>query len=539
MAQKEFSIDLQNTFFPFLSGDQGRTVVNPSFGESSNPPSLAYCHNVMPTKEGYVSVGFEAYTTLPTSDLPDFVDVRPFYGDNARGKAYIAFDTNRQPYILRATVTYWVLIGGAFITSILVPGNFDPDTVTVATVNGISYIHFALIGSMTIDEVTGSFTPITLTGLTASALLGLVSSFGYLVAYTAFDIAWSSTIDPTDFVPSSVTGAGGGSIQDIAGKMQFVTSNDLGLLIYAEDNVVAAVYTGNPLFPWKYREVRDSKGGIDLDQTAYEANSGIQFAYTKAGLQSITPQRAQTILPEVTDFLAGSVLEDFNTSTLVYDITTSDRGMVKRLSFISSRYLVISYGISSFTHAIIFDTVLEKLGKIKLDHVAAFEFTNEQENIERKSIAFLQADTIIQLLEFSKIASSSGVLILGKLQDRRNHLLTLHKVEVENKGNVAFEEFSVVDETGAQVIDAGNRDVISLVDNPSAGSLAVYSQVSLDGVSFSTVAGTLVSETADLDSLRNLNVYAFRADGKNHSIVLVGMFDLSTLLVLHSDAGSR
>ncbi len=539
MAQQEFSIDLQNTFFPFLSGNQDRTVVNPPQGETSSPPSIAYCHNVMPTKEGYVSVGFEKYTTLPSSSLPAFVDVRPFYGDNARGKAYIAFDINRQPYILRATVTYWVLIGGAFITSILVPGNFDPDSVTVATVNGISYIHFALIGSMTINEVTGSHTAITLTGLTASALLGLVSSFGYLVAYTAFDIAWSSTIDPTDFVPSSVTGAGGGSIQDIAGKMQFITSNDLGLLIYAEDNVVAAVYTGNPLFPWKYREVRDSKGGIDLDQTAYEANSGIQFAYTKAGLQSITPQRAQTILPEVTDFLAGSVIEDFNTSTLIYSISVTESSMVKRLSFISSRYLVISYGISSFTHAIIFDTVLEKLGKIKLDHVAAFEFTNEQENIERKSIAFLQADTIIQLLEFSKIASSSGVLILGKLQDRRNHLLTLHKVEVQNKGNIIFESAQVVDEAGLQVVDEAGTEVVALTQAPIAGSLAVYSQVSLDGVSFSTVAGTLISETTDLDSLRNLNVYAFRADGKNHSIVLVGMFDLSTLLVLHSDAGKR
>lgn len=508
MAQKFYTINLQDSLFPMLSEQQSRTVIGSTAGEAparEQRPGIAYCHNVMPSRYGYDSVGF--LSVVPTfAGLPaglSFSDVRVAYGDN-KSRLYLAWDTEGNVYALLKDSSVWIALPAT------VPatggGGFSLDSVTIGTVNGVSYIFYAGVGGFTYNEVTNILDAVTFTGLNISTILGMVASSGYLVAYTTQAIAWSSTIDPTDFVPSQVTGSGGGNVAGIAGAIIFITANPLGLIVYTAANALAGTYTGNVQFPFKFREIDGSKGAISLDRIAYEANSKVQYIYSKAGLQTITSQRAENILPEVTDFLAGRRFEDYNEVTKLYEITDlapSDT-MLKKVKYVASRYVIVSYGLPGgvgFTHALVFDTALNKLGKIKITHTDVFEYVDSQSEISKESIAFLLSTGEVKVLDFSATATSNGVLILGKLQFTRSRNLILLGVEVEN-----------VEESAA---------------------LSLSSQVSLDGKTFTSVEGT-VDESVD-----NLRSYHFRSEGKNHSLVFIGKFNLVTAQIRFTIGGRR
>lgn len=496
MAQQDYKLSLKDTLFPLLSEQQSRTTIlaPSSTGEEADKPSLAYCHNVMPTKLGFNSVSYLPVVSAYIGTVL-FSDARIVYSDT-RERTYLAWSTLGRVLVKVAGV--WSLIpatvpatGGA---------SFDIDSVTIATVNGVSYIFYSGIGAFTYNSTTKKLDAVTLTGLTIADVLGLVASSGYLIAYTADAIAWSSTILATDFVPSTVTGAGGGNVAGIAGDILFATSNSLGLIVYTAANALAGTYTGNVQYPFKFREIEDSKGGLSLGLTAYEANSGEQYVYSKAGIQTLTSRAAKLIIPEVTDFLAGGRFEDFDEVTKTFTTTDLTATMVKGIKFIASRYLVISYGIASFTHVLVYDVGLQKLGKLKIDHVDVFEYVADQVEVSKETVAFLQVDGTVKLLDFSITSTSSGVALLGKLQYVRSRLINLHEVELENIA-------------------------------PSS-TLSLDDLYTMDGKTFQLATGALVDSSTEVRS------YHFHTNAINHSLLLIGQFNLVTAQIAYS-IGSR
>lgn len=503
MSQRYYRFNLQETFFPMLSEQVTRTTLVASDGErETNSPQIAYCHNVMPSAYGLDSVAY-APVIAPFSGLPanlDFEDVRIIFGD-VKSRIHLAWDSEGNLYSLLGTSSTWITLpatvpatGGA---------GFDINTVTVATVNGVSYICYSGIAVFTYNEVTNSLDEVTLAGLAIAEVLGVVASAGYLIAYTTEAVAWSSTIDPIDFVPSQVTGAGGGNVAGIAGDILFSVPHPQGFIIYTVANAIVATFTGNSSYPFKFREVDSSKGGISLDLMAYEANSNTQFIYSKAGLQSVTTQKAESILPEVTDFLAGRRFEDFDETTmqfLITDITTS-ASMKKKLKFISSRYLVISYGLEEFTHALVYDAALNKLGKLKYTHSDVFEYIGEQTEISKENIAFVLRTGEVRVLDFSSVAVSDGLLLLGKVQYASTRMTKLLGVELENI------------EDAAQV--------------------EVYDLYTMNGKDTSLVQGVESVLGSDLAT------YNFLVTAKNHSILIKGKFNLTAGIVRYATAGRR
>jgi hypothetical protein len=505
MAQRHYPIDMQDASFPMLSEQQTRTIIGATAREaptSEGSPGVAYCHNVIPSRYGYDSVGFLSVIEA-SSDLPNgltFSDVRIVYG-SAKSKLYLAWDTEGNVYALLEGATTWIALAA---TSPSTGGsNFSAESVTIGTVNGVSYIHYSTIGTFNYDELNNTLDSVTLTGLDISTVLGVVASSGYLIAYTTQANAWSSTIDPTDFIPSEVTGAGGGNVAGIAGAIIFATSNTLGIFIHTAGNTLAGTYTGNTQFPFKFREVEGSEGGLSLDKVAYESNGAFQYIYSKAGMQQLNSQRAEIIIPEVTDFLAGKRFEDYNETTNLYEITDLPTGttMLKKIKYVASRYLIISYGITSFTHALVYDIGLKKLGKLRIDHTDCFEYVGEQDEVSKEAVAFLLPTGEVKVLDFSVTAESAGVLILGKIQFIHGRLVTLLGVELEN-------------------IQTGSE-------------LTVSDQASLNGKTFTVVSSEL------RNSDENIREYAFRADAKNHSIVLIGKFNLTTALVRYRVSARR
>lgn len=516
MAQLYHKIDLSSPAFPMHYDQQTRTIIGSSNSGNaaatadifsppkSEIPGISYCHNVMPTKNGYQSVGFRDVVygnlpALPTGKL--YKDARVIYNEQ-RQRVYMGLVGGGYTYMLFPPNFFWS--GVADPTPSILDPAFDPDDVTVATVNGVSYIYFRGVGCFTYDGLTGLYVHHVLGGIDESKVLGLVASSGYLVAYTKGDIAWSSTLDPTDFVPSAITGAGGGKVSDIAGDILFAVPNSTGFILYTIANAVAATFTGNSQYPFKYKEIANSKGGTGVTAVAHESNAEEQYAFTKAGMQTLNSRTATTLLPEVTDMLAGKRFEDYNETTREFEYTQISEitDIPKHVKFIASRYLVISYGKTSLTHALIYDTILSKLGKVRIPHVDVIEYTGEQIEISRESIAFLQADGKIKTVNFSTGVPSEGLLILSKLQYIRSRLIELHELEVENV--------------------------------PLDAELDVYSLVSLDGKTISSIVDGTLAESAE-----GYRKYVFRTTGKNHSLVFDGYFNLVTPQITYVAAGGR
>jgi hypothetical protein len=480
-----------------------RTVVS---GEDSDRdagiPVAYYAHNVLPASYGFSSVGYEELIPALSPAVTTFESVELIRSNKTAGANGPRFYFSQ----LVPSANYTLGIGSAAWAATLTPVVVSPSTVlSFATVQGITYIFYSNLGCYKYDSTTNTLIPVTLTGLVAANILGITSYQGYMIAYDDSTIYWSSTldidytIDTVDFVPSLATGASSLTLEGAKGPIRIAVPATFGLAVYTSANIVAAVYSGNSRYPFNFREIIASGGCDSADLIAYDSNSGNQYAYTTSGIQSVTATSTQTVFPDLTDFLAGQDLEDFDESTLTFSEYHLTTPMVKKLTSIADRYLVFSYGITSLTHAIVYDMAQKRFGKLKVTHTDCFEYEYLDPGLAdspRKSIAFLQAGGTIKNVNPSiNFAASSGVIVLGKFQYVRSRLITLEEVVLQN-----------VHETQ---------------------SCSVYDLYSVSGGAIESVQRVQGYDKSISGSLQK--VYRFHKTAVNHSILLLGGFYLSSL----------
>jgi hypothetical protein len=515
MADIVYRGNLKAASFPFLSELFGRSVIvkqqdqnyigglaaKETLDSSIGVPQIYYCHNVVPIDNGYKSVGYIDYSAAAFPSTANFQAALTIR-DGAGESALITTDEVGNFYFMNAGSSTWSIPTGAPSAA-----SIKGKRITTAFVSGITYIYFEKVGCYFYDWGTTQLVSVTLTGITAGDILGIAGNAGYLLCYSIDAIAWSSVIDPTDFVPSLETGAGGGSVEGVRGDIVAIEEVYGGLIVFARDNAVAASYSGNPRFPYNFTQITGCGGLIDPDNTAKDTGSGTIYAYTTSGLQSVTLRNATTIMPEVTDFISGSLLEDFNELTNeLYTIDASGTQLEKRLALIADRYLILSYGIGKLTHALYHDLSYKQFGRLKVDHVDCFEFTSYSSGaveVPKKSIAFLGSGGSIQILNSDINADeSNGVMILGKFQLVRSRLLQLQGVEFENV------------QTG---------DTFNLYDFPSH-----------DGKTFlSPIEGYLASSSG------LTRKYNFHTTALNHSILCKGAFTAVSFILSFNVSGAR
>jgi hypothetical protein len=412
-------------------------------------------------------------------------------------RAYFAQTSNGRSFILPEGEATW--------TELTPIDGTAGVTVTFAHVSGETYIYFSGIGCYKYNFATVSLDPVTLTGLEPTSINGICGAVGYLIAWSTTEIAWSSTIDPTDFVPSLATGAGGGAVEGARGQILLCAPITSGLVVYTIENAVAAVYSGNSRYPFNFKELTGSGGLTNVDNVALEANASTQYAYTTSGLQSVSLLGASTVFPEVTDFISGQVFEDFNETTRQFEVSNyagTSTIFKRHITVVSDRYLVISYGVTSLTHALVYDLIQKRWGKLKIPHVQCFEHSIDDPlatEPARNSIAFLQADgTIITLQNNHRYSNANGVIILGKYQFIRQRTTQLELVDIEN-------------------VEEGD-------------TFEFYDLFTLDGKNLLESVPTLITEEGQL------RIYSVHKVGKNHSLLFKGAFNLSSLMltfVLH------
>jgi hypothetical protein len=518
MAQVPYRINLSASKIPFISQFQGRTVIvpgqdqnyitaltapqagDPAEDKDRGVPQIFYAHNVMPSAQGFESIGYkgQAAAVIGAATFQERYTVQ----DSAGHFVYLAVDrATRQTYYLDSNLVWTATAskpGAGFTASKIV---------TTAYVNGVSYINFGGDDCYTFDFGTLDIVSAALTGITIADAIGITGASGYLLAWNETTLYWSSTTDPTDFTPSLATGAGSGGVQNIKGAITIAAPISTGLIVYSNQNAVAAVYSGNARFPFNFREIPSCGGCPALNLLAFDANTGNHYSYTSSGLQLISSISSQTVFPDATDFIAGKFFEDFDELALTFNVTPLVNVMLKKLTVIADRYLVISYGINALTHAIVCDLVNKRWGKFKVPHTEVFEWsvlTAVSSEIPRESIGFLQLNGTILTVDFSIAASnSSGVILLGKYQYIRQRWIQLEQADVEEI-------------------------------QPNA-ALAIYDLTTYDGKTFNTpVAGY---QKAALNAASTVRQYNFTGVGLNHSLLLIGSFYLSSIILMFNIHG--
>lgn len=552
MPELTYRGNLSASTFPMVSNYQGRTCIVPGIdqnfvrGLQANPdglvddasrgvPQIQYAHNVMPSVEGFQSVGFTqrvgaaaastALTSIfPVKELPAYLTL-----NNVTGLVWVLNQSGLGVWQWTAA-TVGAPAGDIVRTTCM----------TYAIVNGITYflLNADVFGGpfanpcRTLDAFF-QFNTVVLTGAAAvfggGKIRGNASCFGYHILYNDSIIAWSSTTNPLDFTPSLVSGAGFAQVEGARGKIVSVVSHQLGLIIYTTANAVAAIYTGNARYPFQFKEITGVGGFPDFDLVSSnadnlisdDANTNSHYSYTSSGLQLINTALINTVLPDITDFISGLQFEDFNTGTLLFSRTTLTQQMYKGINTIADRYLVISYGtvLNTYTHALVYDLINKRMGKIKINHVYAFTLQNTAiassnaafSTGPRGAIAFMQNNGTIFTVDFNPTASvaSDSVIIIGKFQTVRERMLQLQRIDLEN-------------------IQAG-----------AAATLYVYS--SLDGKNpLSGVDTAAIPVAATLNQANtNLRTWRYHTTGINHSICLIGAFYLTSLVLKFNNAGRR
>lgn len=547
--QYRFTSALNSAEFPFVSSFQGRTVVKPELDnniktnqafygtqESANYsiPMLMYCENVLPLGEGIQSVGYEQLIAgLPGAD--DFDQAITLRDEDENN--FIFVPAGGKNYIYRGDTGVWASTN---------PISAEGRAVSRAYVNGRTFICYSGLGIYEYNSSTGVFGKLTLTGLTDAEVTSIGSSNNYLIAATKITVYWSSLIDQTDFVPSILTGAGFSIPQDVKAEITAVIGTAGGFIIYTARNAVAAIYTNNIRAPFSFREISNAGGIESYEQVTSESTSGPQFAWTTGGLQKIVPQGADTISGRANDFLAGGRWEYWDpvNKRLVRQPGGGTEFAVK-VTYIASRFLVVSYSVDStdtYQYALVFDTVLERWGKLKIDHTDCFFYpypnvgpdpayedltatsyedfgavTYEGLTLggvrsrtpSKRTLAFLQSDGTVQLtlMTYEKTVAQQGVIVLGRFQLARAETTTLHAVELEGGYSTQGTTEPLITVTALSSQDGKNLD--------EAHPLL------------------LVTSTEEYQE------YDCRVHGKNFALVVEGTFALNTCLLEITNDGSR
>lgn len=471
MATQTFKAALNTHAFPFLYEQASRAVLiaqqdvvprvqNPSYAGSAenidwNTIQPLFMENVIPIARGLMSVGFSEQLPAASPAVTDFdqlILIRDVVNSNA------LFSPGKgKNYVYSNSTGVWTSYS---------PFAFNFTLVTKAYVDGRTLIGYERTKVVEYDPAVPDVVTRVLTlpaGMAISDIRGIAGASNYLLAFTETEILWSTPTNILDLADTNL-GAGRQTPVDLKGIITAILPIAGGFLIYTTENIVAASFTDSAAVPFRFREVQNSAGVSSPEQVTGDATAGGHYCYGSAGLQVVTLQKAETVFPDVADFLVSKILESWNPTTKSIDKTILATSFQPKLQYLGSRYLFISYGSTSthFSHALVYDTALDRWGKVKIDHVdigllplealgssnryftleenyAFYDLAYEDLQQEIGTIAGLRQNfgflgvtgSTALLLAEPATETDKGTLVLGHIQVLRDRLVTFQSAEFD------------------------------------------------------------------------------------------------------------
>jgi hypothetical protein len=510
------------------NGDTDYVVTDAYSGTAANDElgiaQPIYMHNVIPVSHGFQSVDYATELDNSCAGQSGFDTMIPLRDVN--GLNHLLSPANGQNFISAD--------GATWSSSLLSTDTRLSGEVSFAYIQSQTYVCYRNLGIYRYDPVSRTLQELELIGLNSDQVSGITSAYGMLIVWTDDTIYRSSFENPEDFTPSLRTGAGSQQITQARGNIVACLPHTGGFIMYCTENAVYANGTSDLAYPFSYEEVKGSAGLISAAHVASDTTFGVHYAWTKAGLQSISADTAKLLFPEVTDFLTCGYLEDYvnNWDGEERIGTEIDRpgqdpfhegyysscpnNLIQRkyelpleikVNVVGARYLAISYGIGELTHVLLWDLGLARMGKLRIPHVDIFTFA-EPETVgaetARDSFGLLQKDGTIRRMDMRMFQpATDSVFFFGRLSMNRAAFTTL-------------DEFSLL----------GHFD--------PAGQLTVNDILTIDGA-------TMLEDIylMPMHATKFAMKYGARTTGENHILKLMGTFSLSSISCKLEAGGDR
>lgn len=515
MAQIPYRANLSAAIFPMTLARAGRSVIVPQADQnfdrrvdpqgeqkSAGIPQIIYGENILPTADGYQSVGYETGAN---------------FGPIAPGFNWSIITVNA-PFAQAKSVTLAVGVNEVRLvdTGASVPITGTPPVgplnfVSTATVRGVCYLHVGnqiyTYTNVGLTNITATFTPVGI----LTNLVNICGAFNYLILLKSDGtINWSSTTTPTDFTPSLVSGAGSGAIVGNLGTTLYLRQNPTGFYVYCRGNVINVAYTGNNRYPWRFTPIPDSEGISTDGQIAGDSTDSRNFILSNAGaIYEIAPTSASLIAPELSEVLTRmNYADEFNYTTNTFTVAATSYFLTgARISVVLNRFIFVTNPVRGI--AIVYDISLQRYGRLKVAHSHVID-TDATAGAAARDIVFVDsAAGITRIMEQdinNSAVSMQGVLVLGKFQYARSRFLCLDEVSIES------------------------AQLSSLV-SPSNRNFSVLAIPTLDGKTFQTAQP--LYEVID-SSTGAVMSYNSTAEGRNVSLLIKGAFDLTSVeLMFH------
>jgi hypothetical protein len=566
MAVQRFKVPLNNAAFPFVSSEAPRAVFVPGLDVASRAPrgfvsgeesadynltQILYGENFMPVGNGVRSVGF-SQLIAPTVNN-DFDSIFPLR--DADENVVLYSPGGGKNYVYDVTTSTWGSTTIPTIYSKTFSGGSDPalSKVTYAYVDGYTFVCFSRLKSNDMVPVDMSLlywnsatqalaVPSTLISnipFPAGEIDGITGSNGYLIMWSGITIAWApfsgSSFNFASYVSGAFTGAGSQIPEDVQGTIRALIPVAGGFTAFTNRNAIGCSYVANNLqAPWIFREIPDAGGLESYEQATVEGSLGKIYAYTTAGMQSVSLNSSDLIFPDLADFIASREIEVYNSGnqTLSQSATTAD--FFTKVTAVGNRYLVVSYASvpEVFSYALVYDFAVKRWGKISLTHRDCFYYNYGAQSAlltysmltsssydslmsttysalseqtgdfvsAPHGLAFLKETGEVVIADWSKQDRATpdvGVLVLGRVQLTRSRNVQLNRVEIEGFKN-------------------GNVYVVPSYDGRNLAAPQQLTAITVD------------------NSYRDFGAFV---DCKNFDIIVQGTFDMSTMILEATPTG--
>ena len=543
MGQIAYRANLSSATYPMTIADGGRTVIIPgpdnNYDRRVDPtgqqldagiPQALYLENVMPTVNGYQSVGYKTLAALPApGPTAGGVGAIVVYGH-----LYLYVESGGVPGLFNRFLC--LFRGRASLSNRdVVISSFNAGT--FAWTYGTGAIPYPLQQSLSTARVRTTtyvfdgtllyevdnpsadvlnFTDVsgTVTGLTLTDVVCIWSCANYLLAVLKDGtVQWSSTTTPTDFTSSLVSGAGNITPNDVKLNVKFVKEAINAFYMYSESGVVLGQYTGNARYPFKFSAVQDS-GSYELSSQAFGDNrSDTQYALDIIGnIRSIRSNETALIAAELSQLMGKmSKVDELNLTSNVFSLVTKESLNFNYSNFISrnkityllDRYVAVSYLANGINYFVLFDLATNRYGKLK---VAGDVYTDLKDlyffGVNQGDVGYQMSFDI-----YNTDYTFSCALVLGKFQYVRSRMMQMEEIEIEGPQNTA-------------IIPSPNFSAVLL---PST-----------DGRNFDTPVPLTSSYLSG-----GVAKYYTHQTAQNHSLLLKGAFSVNTVQLRFVPGGER
>ena len=526
MPMQRFKLALNQARFPMVPSWNPRSALIPQldvaprsasrafFGSEENAdfdvPQILYGENFVPWSQGLKSVSYAKVV----DGIPGAIDFDQVFPLRDEDENQVLFSpSNGKNYILdevlgwqaHPLVPQWAAEAPPLYLSTASPKNLETSQVTPAYVDGKTFVAYSNIalsltnGGATKDadgsiylwnpatkllervpNPTGTTDIIQNLDIPIGEIGGISSAAGYLLVWSGLEIHWApfddeftSSFDFDIYANGAITGSGHTIPEDIEGPITAIRPVSGGFIIFTDKNAIAAYYNANnKAYPWIFKGISNCGGVESFELTTREGTKGAIYAYTTGGVQQITLNTAESMSPDVTDFLGSRNLERFDLGTMNFTQGLATLEFFVKMTYVGNRFLVISYGTfpGVYSFALIWDSALLRWGKMRIAHRDAFLYTGKVEIVgltygmcldvtytefaavaysdtevassgltyPRQSLAFLLKDGTVKLavMDFrEKEDDSEAFVVLGRVQLSRSNNVALHCAEVEGLKN--------------------------------------------------------------------------------------------------------